>query len=99
MFSGLIEHRGTVVANDEHHGGRRLVVAPEAIRDGVQPLDSIAINGVCLTVVSAGKERIAFDLVPETLARSTLGTLAEGDHVNVELSLRLGDRLGGHLVY
>ena len=100
MFSGLIEHRGTVVANDEHHGGRRLVVvAAEAIRDGVQPLDSIAINGVCLTVVSAGKERIAFDLVPETLARSNLGSLGEGDVVNVELSLRLGDRIGGHLVY
>ena len=100
MFSGLIEHRGTVVANDDHHGGKRLViVAPDAIRDGVQPLDSICINGVCLTVVSAGKERIAFDLVPETLGRSTLGDLREDEVVNVELSLRLGDRLGGHLVY
>lgn len=100
MFSGLIEHRGTVVANDEHHGGRRLVVvAPEAINDGIQPKDSIAVNGVCLTVVSVGTQRIAFDVVPETLTRSTLGSLTEGDHVNVELSLRLGDRLGGHLVY
>jgi len=100
MFSGLIEHRGTVVANDDHHGGRRLVVvAPGAINDGVQPKDSIAVNGVCLTVTSVGTQRIAFDVVPETLARSTLGTLQEGDHVNVELSLRLGDRLGGHLVY
>jgi riboflavin synthase len=100
MFSGLIEHRGTVVANDESHGGRRLVVvAPDAIRDGVQPKDSVAINGVCLTVVSVGTQRIAFDVVPESLGRSTLGGLVEGDHVNVELSLRLGDRIGGHIVY
>lgn len=64
-----------------------------------QPKDSIAINGVCLTAVAVDHQSIAFDVVPETLARSTLGALHEGERVNCEYSLRLGDRLGGHLVY
>ncbi|MBV8424013.1 MAG: riboflavin synthase [Candidatus Eremiobacteraeota bacterium] len=100
MFSGLIGYRGRVIANEERSGGRHLVIAaPEAIADGIQPKDSVAINGVCLTAVSVGKERVAFDVVPETLARSTLTTLHEGDRVNVELSLKMGDRIGGHFVY
>ncbi|MGA3035975.1 MAG: riboflavin synthase [Vulcanimicrobiaceae bacterium] len=100
MFSGIIGFRGTVVANEERHGGRHLVIsAPEAIAEGVEPKDSIAINGVCLTATSVGKQRIAFDVVPETVGRSTLSTLHEGDKVNVELSLKVGDRFGGHFVY
>jgi riboflavin synthase len=101
MFSGLIAHRGIVAAAvPEPHGGLRLhVVAPEAIAEGVAPKDSIAIDGVCLTVVSHDDATVAFDGVPETLARSTLGTLRPGDVVNLELSLRMGDRLGGHFVY
>jgi riboflavin synthase len=65
----------------------------------VAPKDSIAICGVCLTVVEHDHQTIAFDVVPETLERSALGALEPGSPVNVELSLRLGDRLGGHLVY
>jgi riboflavin synthase len=100
MFSGLIGFRGTVVANEDRHGGRHLVIsAPEAIADGIEPKDSIAVNGVCLTATSVGKERIAFDVVPETVGRTTLSSLHEGDRVNLELSLKMGDRLGGHFVY
>ncbi len=100
MFSGLIGFRGTVVANEERHGGRHLVIsAPEAIQDGIEPKDSIAVNGVCLTATSVGKQRIAFDVVPETVGRTTLSALHEGDKVNIELSLKMGDRLGGHFVY
>jgi riboflavin synthase len=100
VFSGIVSHRGRVVANEERSGGRHLVIAAsEAIARGIAPKDSVAINGVCLTAVSVGKERIAFDVVPETLARSTIGTLKEDDHVNLELSLRVGDSLGGHFVY
>jgi riboflavin synthase len=75
------------------------VRAREAIREGIEPKDSIAINGVCLTAVAVDDADVVFDVVPESIARSTLGTLRVGDPVNVELSLRLGDRLGGHLVY
>ncbi|MBV8151643.1 MAG: riboflavin synthase [Candidatus Eremiobacteraeota bacterium] len=100
MFSGLIAYRGTVVSNEDAAGGKRLVIeAREAAREGVEPKDSVAIDGVCLTATRVRKNRMAFDVVPETLARSTLGLRRPGDFVNVELSLRLGDRIGGHLVY
>ncbi|MGH7715171.1 MAG: riboflavin synthase [Vulcanimicrobiaceae bacterium] len=100
MFSGIIGFRGTVVANEERHGGRHLVVsATDAIEAGIEPKDSVAINGVCLTATSVGKQRIAFDVVPETVGRTTLSALHEGDKVNVELALKMGDRFGGHFVY
>ena len=101
MFSGLIAHLGTVAAVvPEPAGGMRLyVMSPEAVAQGIEPKDSIAVCGVCLTVVAHDDATISFDVVPETLERSTLGTLAPGNEVNLELSLRLGDRLGGHLVY
>ncbi len=101
MFSGLIAHLGTVAAVvPEAAGGVRLyVMAPDAVAEGIAPKDSIAVNGVCLTVTAHDEATISFDVVPETLSRSTLGTLVPGNAVNLELSLRLGDRLGGHLVY
>jgi riboflavin synthase len=101
VFSGLIAHLGTVAAVvPETAGGVRLyVMAPDAVAEGIAPKDSIAVNGVCLTVTAHDEATISFDVVPETLSRSTLGALGPGNAVNLELSLRLGDRLGGHLVY
>ncbi len=100
MFSGLIAHLGEVVSIEPAQGGVRLGVASaETIAEGVAPKDSIAVDGVCLTVVRHDATTVWFDVVPETLARSTLGTLAPGARVNLEASLRLGDRIGGHLVY
>lgn len=101
MFSGLIAHLGRVALVEPQLGGglRLRVRAREAIREGVEPKDSIAVNGVCLTAVAVDEADVVFDVVPETVVRSTLGSLRVGDPVNVELSLRLGDRLGGHLVY
>lgn len=101
MFTGLIGYLGTVkTAQRDPRGGMRLAVAaPDALSEGVEPKDSIAINGVCLTVVSRTSSAATFDVVPETLERSSLGRLRQGDPVNVELALRLNDRVGGHLVY
>ena len=101
MFSGLISHLARVAALEpDPRGGVRLeIAAPEAIAEGIADKDSIAINGVCLTVASHDARLCAFDVVPETLERSALGSLRAGDRVNLELSLRLGDRIGGHLVY
>jgi riboflavin synthase len=92
---------GRVVASEhDPRGGLRMrVEAPAAVAEGVEPKDSVAINGVCLTVVGLDATSMWFDVVPETIVRSALGSLALGSPVNVELSLRLGDRLGGHLVY
>jgi riboflavin synthase len=101
VFSGLIAHDGRVASIDGDAGrGMTLVVeAPDAVSDGVAIGDSVAVNGACLTVVAFDARTMRFDVVPETVARTGFGALRAGDRVNLELSLRLGDRLGGHLVY
>lgn len=101
MFSGLIGIDGRVaaVASDPRGGMTLTVDAPDAIAAGVALGDSIAVNGVCLTAVEFDARTIRFDVVPETVARTGFDALRAGDRLNVELSLRLGDRLGGHLVY
>ena len=101
MFSGLIGYRGTVVSRERRTGGgATLVVRAGGVRDEAPSVkDSIAIDGVCLTATRIDGDRIVFDVVPETLARSTLGDLDAGDAVNLEYSLRVGDRMGGHFVY
>ena len=94
MFTGIVREVGSVAAFD---GSRLVVEAPEtAARAAVG--DSVAVAGVCLTVVEAGDERLAFDAVPETLSRTALGGLEPGHAVNIEPSLRVGDQLGGHVV-
>jgi len=101
VFSGLIAHDGRVatIDGDRERGMTLIVEAPGAIADGVALGDSVAVNGVCLTVVGFDERTMRFDVVPETIARTAFETLHAGDRLNVELSLRLGDRLGGHLVY
>lgn len=101
MFSGLIGSTGIVLASTPlPDGGVRLRLRCEnASEEEVEPKDSIAVDGVCLTAVEVDHNIIDFDVIPETLARSNLASLREGDRVNVEYSLRLGDRIGGHFVY
>jgi riboflavin synthase len=94
MFTGIVREVGTVAAFD----GSRLVVAATETAEGAAVGDSVAVAGACLTVVDARDGRLSFDVVPETLARTSLGGLEEGGAVNLELSLRVGDRLGGHVV-
>jgi len=101
VFSGLIGYRGDVVAIESvSGGGATLRVRCEGVAlERPQVKDSIAIDGVCLTATAVSGDEIAFDVIPETLARSTLGDRIAGDGVNVEYSLRVGDRMGGHFVY
>jgi riboflavin synthase len=101
MFSGLIAHLGRISAlrGDVRNGMVLTIEATDAVAEGVAEKDSIAVNGVCLTVVGHDARTITFDVVPETVTRAGFDALREGDPVNVELSLRMGDRLGGHLVY
>jgi riboflavin synthase len=94
MFTGLVREVGTVEAFAD---GTLTIAAPETARDA-QIGDSVAIAGVCLTVVAVDGERLSFDTVPETLARTSLGRLASGARVNVEPALRAGEALGGHYV-
>ena len=99
MFTGLIEHVGKVKSLENHGGGRRLVVECADLAHSSRAGDSIAVNGVCLTALQSQSDHLSFDLIPETLARSNLGSLDRGGAVNLEASLRLGDPLGGHFVY
>jgi riboflavin synthase len=101
LFSGIIQYRGTIAARDRlPSGGVTLRVRCEGVeRERPEPKDSIAIDGVCLTATAIADDVVTFDVIPETLRCSTLGELAIGAPVNVEYALRLGDRIGGHLVY
>ncbi len=100
MFSGLIAYCGVVVGVESRAGGIALKIRCEGVeRERPEPKDSIAIDGVCLTATTIDGEVVAFDVVPETLACSTLGERVAGDRVNVEYALRLSDRIGGHIVY
>ncbi len=98
MFTGLVETMGSVVAVRPDPPGVRLVIDAGSVGDGVQLGDSIAVNGCCLTVVEIEGAQLSFDAGSETLSRTNLGRLDNGSPVNLERSLRIGDRLGGHYV-
>ena len=99
MFTGLVEALGRVGAVETVGSGRRLrVVAPDEPAWRLELGESVAVSGVCLTVVEVGQGRLAFDLAEETLRVTTLGELGAGDPVNLERPLRFDGRLGGHLV-
>lgn len=97
MFSGLIADVGTVEAVEATEEGSRLRIAT-TLADQVSAGDSVAVNGVCLTAVEHGSSGFGADAMRQTLALSSLGGLARGDPVNLELALRPMDRLGGHIV-
>ena len=98
MFTGIVRERGRVAAVDGGAQRVRLTVEAPATAPAVSVGDSVAVNGVCLTAVEAGNGTLAFDAVPETLARTSLGRLAPGAPVNLEPALRAGDPLGGHVM-
>ena len=98
MFTGLIREIGTVLSREGGADGVRLTIQAPVTAAGAQPGDSIAVDGVCLTVVAAETGTLAFDAVPETLDRTSLRTLDQGSRVNLEPALRAGEPLGGHYV-
>src|SRR3954471_23948935 len=98
MFTGIVEARGTVEELEPKGTVTRVVIATDLPVEELPLGASIAVDGVCLTVVERSAGRFAADLGPETLARTTLGDLVPGDRVHLERPLRMGDALGGHLV-
>lgn len=98
MFTGIVRELGRVVAADGGPDGLRLVVEAAGTAASAAAGDSVSINGCCLTAETVERERMSFSAVPETLARTTLGSLAAGDVVNVEPAVRAGESLGGHFV-
>jgi riboflavin synthase len=98
MFAGIVEALGRVVRLESRPPGLRAVIDAGSVSDEAGVGDSIAVNGCCLTVVDAHERLLEFDVGPETLSRTNLGRLQVGGSVNLESSLAVGDRLGGHFV-
>jgi len=98
VFTGLVEERGRVARVEPRPGGRRLWIEARRVVEDTRVGDSLAISGCCLTAIEVGDGGFAVEAVPETLSRTTVGDWSEGAEVNLERSLRLDQRLGGHLV-
>lgn len=98
MFTGIIEEIGVLRSIKRGSDSAQLVIEAEKVLENSRIGDSIAVNGVCLTAVHFDSRQFTADVMAETLAKTNLGLLHSGDRVNLERALRLGDRLGGHLV-
>lgn len=98
MFTGLIEDMGVVAAFERRAGAGVLRVKTALPLSEIALGDSVAVNGACLTVTEKNSSLLTFDVSPESLSGTTLGSLANGTAVNLERALRLGDRMGGHIV-
>ena len=98
MFAGIVEELGRFVSASRSGSTTRLEFAASLVTEDVKIGDSIAVNGCCLTVIEHSATSFAVDAIDETLSRTNLGELVAGEAVNLERSLALGDRLGGHLV-
>jgi riboflavin synthase len=98
MFTGIVEELGEVASIERLDGAARITVRGPRVTADARPGDSIAVNGTCLTVTGLSGADFTADVMAETLSRTGLGALAPGSTVNLERSLRVGDRLGGHMV-
>jgi len=99
MFTGIIEERGRISGWERTpDGGARLTIDAPLVTEDARHGDSIAVSGVCLTVVEFGSGRFTADVMGQTLAVSAIADLGEGDEVNLERAAQVGDRLGGHIV-
>ena len=98
MFTGIVAASCEVVATEQGEEVRSIVVDLGGYDDDLEIGASVAIDGVCMTVVSAIDGHVRFEAIPETLERTTMGLLKQGSRVNIERSLRMGDELGGHIL-
>jgi riboflavin synthase len=98
VFTGIVEERGKIVEVEQLPDAARLTVAGPLVSSDAGHGDSIAVNGVCLTVVEVTGDRFTVDVVNETLQRSSLAKIHVGDRVNLERAMSVGDRLGGHIM-
>jgi riboflavin synthase len=98
VFTGIVEELGEVTAVEKLDDASRFRLRGPVVTEGAKHGDSIAVNGVCLTVVDLGENEFTADVMAETLNRSSLGALAAGSRVNLERPMALGGRLGGHIV-
>ena len=98
MFTGIVEEMGTVRRLNQSPNRCELELSAAKVLEGTQIGDSIAVNGVCLTVIRMDKDHFTADVMPETLRRSNLGQLKTGSKVNLERAMAADGRFGGHIV-
>ena len=98
MFTGIVEEKGRLLSIEKGAVSAVLTIGAAQVLQGTKVGDSIAVNGVCLTVTKLGSDRFFADVMAETLRRSALGQLSVGASLNLERALAVGDRLGGHIV-
>ena len=98
MFTGIVAASCEIVSTDQGEEVRSIVVDLSGYDDDLEIGASVAIDGVCMTVVSSIDGHVRFEAIPETLERTTIGLLKQGSQVNIERSLRMGDELGGHIL-
>ena len=98
MFTGIVAASCEIVSTDQREEVRSIVVDLSGYDDDLEIGASVAIDGVCMTVVSSIDGHVRFEAIPETLERTTIGLLKQGSQVNIERSLRMGDELGGHIL-
>lgn len=98
MFTGIIEELGTVKGLEMHGASARISLGADKVLEGTKLGDSIAVNGVCLTVTDLKKDSFCADVMAETLRRSSLGALRKGSKVNLERAMAADGRFGGHMV-
>ena len=98
MFTGIIEELGKIQEIETRSSGMRFTISAKLVMDDLNIGDSISINGVCLTVTEKKEKEFSLDLVPETLDKSNLGELIEGNYVNLERAMQTSDRFGGHIL-
>ena len=98
MFTGIVEELGKIQKIETRSSGMRFTISAKLVMDDLNIGDSISINGVCLTVTEKKEKEFSLDLVPETLDKSNLGDLIEGNYVNLERAMQASDRFGGHIL-
>ena len=98
MFTGIVEEIGQIDEVEETKSGKQCNILASRVLEDLKIGDSIAVNGVCLTVIGKMKNIFTLDIVNETLEKTNLGDLVSGDSVNLERSMRVSDRLGGHIL-
>ncbi|MGV9824875.1 MULTISPECIES: riboflavin synthase [unclassified Gordonia (in: high G+C Gram-positive bacteria)] len=98
MFTGIVEELGTIVAREDLSDAARFTISGPLVTSDAGHGDSIAVNGVCLTVVDLADDRFTVDVMAESLRRSSLGVLAAGSRVNLERAMAADGRFGGHIV-
>lgn len=98
MFTGIVQGTGTVVQRDQTEGALELTVDLGALGRGLERGASVSVGGVCLTATDVEGSQARFDVMEETLEKTALGSLREGDRVNIERSAKIGDEVGGHVV-